>query len=38
MRPGIFLPLMLVLGFIAYIVQEMTIRLAAVTRRGHAGA
>lgn len=33
---GIFLPLMIPLGFIAYFVQEMTIRLAAVTRRGHA--
>ena len=33
---GIFLPMILVLGFIAYIVQEMTIRLGAVTRRGHA--
>ena len=32
----IFLPMILVLGFIAYIVQEMTIRLGAVTRRGHA--
>ncbi len=33
---GIFLPLMIPLAFIAYVVQEMTIRLAAVTRRGHA--
>ncbi|KZC17507.1 metal transporter [Rhodanobacter sp. FW510-R12] len=33
---GLFLPLMLVLGFVAYVVQEMTIRLGAVTRRGHA--
>ncbi|MHB1567084.1 MAG: NRAMP family divalent metal transporter [Acidiferrobacter sp.] len=33
---GIFLPLMIPLGFMAYFVQEMTIRLAAVTRRGHA--
>jgi len=33
---GIFLPLMIPLGFIAYFVQEMTIRLGAVTRRGHA--
>jgi Mn2+/Fe2+ NRAMP family transporter len=33
---GIFLPMMLLLGFIAYVVQEMTIRLGAVTRRGHA--
>ena len=33
---GIFLPLMIPLGVIAYVVQEMTIRLGAVTRRGHA--
>lgn len=33
---GLFLPLMIPLGIIAYIVQEMTIRLGAVTRRGHA--
>lgn len=33
---GIFLPLTLVLGVMAYVVQEMTIRLGAVTRRGHA--
>ena len=33
---GIFLPMMVLLGFIAYVVQEMTIRLGAVTRRGHA--
>ncbi len=33
---GIFLPMMIPLAFIAYVVQEMTIRLAAVTRRGHA--
>ncbi|MDA8390012.1 MAG: divalent metal cation transporter, partial [Gammaproteobacteria bacterium] len=33
---GIFLPLMIPLAFMAYVVQEMTIRLAAVTRRGHA--
>jgi len=33
---GIFLPIMIPLGFIAYFVQEMTIRLGAVTRRGHA--
>ncbi|WP_298289209.1 divalent metal cation transporter [Thiomonas sp.] len=33
---GIFLPMMILLGFIAYLVQEMTIRLGAVTRRGHA--
>ncbi len=33
---GIFLPMMVVLGFVAYVVQEMTVRLGAVTRRGHA--
>jgi Mn2+/Fe2+ NRAMP family transporter len=33
---GFFLPLMILLGFVAYLVQEMTIRLGAVTRRGHA--
>ena len=33
---SIFIPLMIPLGFIAYLVQEMTIRLGAVTRRGHA--
>ncbi len=33
---GIFLPLMVLLGIVAYVVQEMTIRLGAVTRRGHA--
>ena len=33
---GLFLPLMIGLGFVAYLVQEMTIRLGAVTRRGHA--
>ncbi len=33
---GIFIPLMFPLMFIAYIVQEMTVRLGAVTRRGHA--
>lgn len=33
---GIFLPLTLLLGLIAYVVQEMTVRLGAVTRRGHA--
>ena len=33
---SLFIPLMIPLGFIAYLVQEMTIRLAAVTRRGHA--
>ncbi|WP_298138012.1 NRAMP family divalent metal transporter [Acidiferrobacter sp.] len=33
---GVFLPIMIPLGVIAYFVQEMTIRLGAVTRRGHA--
>ncbi len=33
---GLYLPLLALLGFIAYLVQEMTIRLGAVTRRGHA--
>lgn len=33
---GIFIPLMIALGFIAYVVQEMTVRLGAITRRGHA--
>ena len=33
---GLFLPLMILLGFVAYVVQEMTVRLRAVTRRGHA--
>ncbi len=33
---GLFIPLMIPLAFIAYLVQEMTIRLGAVTRRGHA--
>src|SRR5487761_1607281 len=33
---SIFIPLMIPLGFIAYLVQEMTIRLGTVTRRGHA--
>ena len=33
---GVFLPLMIPLGIMAYFVQEMTIRLGAVTRRGHA--
>ncbi len=33
---GLFLPMMILLGFVAYIVQEMTVRLGAVTRRGHA--
>ena len=33
---SLFIPLMIPLGFIAYLVQEMTIRLGTVTRRGHA--
>ncbi|MDA8347775.1 MAG: divalent metal cation transporter [Pseudomonadota bacterium] len=33
---GLFLPLMILLGLVAYVVQEMTVRLGAVTRRGHA--
>ena len=33
---GLFLPLMILLGAVAYVVQEMTVRLGAVTRRGHA--
>ena len=33
---GLFLPLMILLGVVAYVVQEMTVRLGAVTRRGHA--
>jgi Mn2+/Fe2+ NRAMP family transporter len=33
---GLFLPLMVLLGCVAYVVQEMTVRLGAVTRRGHA--
>ena len=33
---SLFIPLMIPLGLIAYLVQEMTIRLGAVTRRGHA--
>ena len=33
---SLFIPLMIPLGFIAYLVQEMTVRLGAVTRRGHA--
>lgn len=33
---SLFVPLMIPLAFIAYLVQEMTIRLGAVTRRGHA--
>ena len=30
-----FLWFLIVLGFIAYFVQEMTVRLGAVTKRGH---
>lgn len=33
---GFFIPFMVVMIPVAYVVQEMTIRLAAVTRRGHA--
>ena len=33
---SLFIPLVIPLAFIAYLVQEMTIRLGAVTRRGHA--
>lgn len=33
---GLFLPLLVPLGLIAYLVQEMTIRLGAVTKCGHA--
>ncbi len=33
---GFFIPFMVLMVPVAYIVQEMTIRLAAVTRRGHA--
>ncbi len=33
---GFFIPFMVLMIPVAYIVQEMTIRLAAVTRRGHA--
>jgi Mn2+/Fe2+ NRAMP family transporter len=33
---SLFIPLMIPLAFVAYLVQEMTIRLGAVTRRGHA--
>jgi Mn2+/Fe2+ NRAMP family transporter len=34
--PGFFLPFILVTFLMALIVQEMTVRLAAVTHRGHA--
>ena len=33
---GFFVPALLLAGCIAYVVQEMTVRLGAVTRRGHA--
>ncbi|MBX5467947.1 MAG: divalent metal cation transporter [Firmicutes bacterium] len=33
---GFYLPFLVLLGPVAYIVQEMTVRLGAVTRRGHA--
>ncbi len=33
---GFFIPALIVAGVIAYIVQEMTVRLGAVTGRGHA--
>ena len=33
---GFFIPALLLSGFIAYVVQEMTVRLGAVTHRGHA--
>ncbi len=33
---GFFIPLLVLLVPVAYFVQEMTVRLAAVTRRGHA--
>lgn len=33
---GFFIPALILAGFIAYIVQEMTVRLGAVTGRGHA--
>ncbi len=33
---GFFIPFMVLMIPVAYVVQEMTIRLAAVTRRGHA--
>jgi Mn2+/Fe2+ NRAMP family transporter len=33
---GFFLPFLLLLAPVAYIVQEMTVRLGAVTHRGHA--
>ncbi|MDP9728086.1 NRAMP family divalent metal transporter [Alicyclobacillus tolerans] len=33
---GFFIPSLIIAGFIAYVVQEMTVRLGAVTHRGHA--
>ncbi len=33
---GFFVPALVIGGIIAFIVQEMTVRLGAVTRRGHA--
>lgn len=33
---GFFVPALVLGGFIAYVVQEMTVRLGAVTHRGHA--
>lgn len=33
---GFFIPALILAGFIAYVVQEMTVRLGAVTKRGHA--
>ncbi len=33
---GFFIPALVLGGFIAYVVQEMTVRLGAVTHRGHA--
>ncbi len=33
---SIFIPFLLLMIFVAYVVQEMTVRLGAVTHRGHA--
>jgi Mn2+/Fe2+ NRAMP family transporter len=33
---GFYLPFLVLMGLVAYVVQEMTVRLGAVTRRGHA--
>lgn len=33
---GFYLPFLVLLGPVAYVVQEMTVRLGAVTHRGHA--